>query len=97
MFPLHDSKKVLKPLDNGCALCYIRSMKKRKTVDVSFIRESVNHSLANSTASDEVRYGMISVLERILHETGNYRGYGYAPIDKPFDRENFDDSRRHYY
>ncbi len=58
-------------------------MAKRKTVAVDDLRSKVNHCLAESTCSPEVRRGMISVLETILHDTGNYRGFTYLESAVP--------------
>jgi hypothetical protein len=51
----------------------------RKTVQVSSVIEYVNNMLRNSfgAVTSEERLGMIDVLEQILHDTGNYRGYRY--------------------
>jgi len=49
----------------------------RKTANVASILKRVNHRLANSTCSPEVRQGMASVLETILMDSGLYAGYGY--------------------
>lgn len=78
-------------------------MPARKTVDVSFVREKVNSYLrytdrfaiegtADKTAVEwkGIRYGQCALLETILHETGNYKGFGYVT---PF---TVDESSRHY-
>ena len=52
-------------------------MNRRKTVCVSSILEDVNHLLATNVVSPESRWVAISLLEKILHDTGNYRGFGY--------------------
>lgn len=49
----------------------------KKTISVEYIRGFVNDSLQNSTCSPDVREGMIALLERTLHETGNYHGFRY--------------------
>ena len=49
----------------------------RKTVDVAYVREKVNDLLKHENVSDDFRQGAISVLESILHHTGNYNGYIY--------------------
>ena len=55
----------------------------RKTVDVAFVREKVNHLLKNADVSDDFRKGAASVLESILHHTGNYHGFNYLSwVDK---------------
>lgn len=49
----------------------------RKTVDVADLKEWVNFQLGTSTSSPSFRMGLQSVLEQVLHGTGNYRGYRY--------------------
>jgi hypothetical protein len=49
----------------------------RKTFDVNQVVLKVNEMLAISTCSPEVRQGAMNVLETVLHETGNYRGFRY--------------------
>ena len=52
--------------------------KKRKTFKVSELTDMVNHFLANSFYTDPAtRKGMMVVLESVLNETGNYKGYRY--------------------
>jgi hypothetical protein len=50
----------------------------RKTFDVTAMREAVNRQLARPEVSEEYRKGMCSILEHVLHETGNYNGYNYV-------------------
>jgi len=49
----------------------------RKTIEVEAVRLQVNEMLRNSTCSPDTRRGMCSVLEDILHRTGNYKGFQY--------------------
>lgn len=51
--------------------------KSRKTFDVNNLRIVVNNMLEHSTCSRDIRWGMMTVLEHVLHETGNYRGFRY--------------------
>ena len=53
-------------------------MAKRKTFEVETLKNRINHMLASS-AADEVQFrtAYTVLLESILHETGNYRGFGY--------------------
>lgn len=70
----------------------------RKTFDVSLVRERVNKMLDTSTCSPETRFGMIAVLEMILHESGNYKGFNNILEGQICSyKEQPDDSRRHYY
>jgi hypothetical protein len=73
---------------------------KRKTIDVQYLRDNINQRLADSTCEPEVRYGMISILENVLHETGNYKGFCYLdPITRQATGKMhvLDESRRYYY
>lgn len=54
----------------------------RKTFDVNALTVTVNEMCANSTCSPEVRQGAMNVLEHVLHESGNYRGFQYLGADK---------------
>jgi len=52
----------------------------RKTVDVDYVRIRVNDMLDTTVCPeirDEVRVGLCVLLEDILHETGNYRGFSH--------------------
>lgn len=50
----------------------------RKTFNVSELVDSVNEMLRNSDADRaEIRQGAMNVLEQVLHQTGNYRGFRY--------------------
>jgi hypothetical protein len=70
----------------------------KKTFRVVDLIDKINRMLAISTCSQETRCGMIAVLESVLHDTGNYRGFNYIKdgvvctyADQP------DDTRRYYY
>ena len=53
----------------------------RKTFDVSKIKDRVNFYLLNSKDSNRgERRGMMTMLEGILHDSGNYRGFGYLSV-----------------
>ena len=49
----------------------------RKTINVEALKIEVNQMLAASTCDKAEREGMISVIEKVLMSTGNYRGYRY--------------------
>ena len=84
----------------------------RKTIQVEDLRKTVNDMLKAETSKEE-RMGMITVLESVLHSTGNYNGFkyldkrevpnGHRPGIRGYDgtyEENFrdtDDSRRFYF
>ena len=72
---------------------------KRKTFNVKDLVDKMNDRLKNSTCSPEARFGMISVLESILHETGNYRGFTYleGEVGESGYVEKFGDESRRFY
>jgi hypothetical protein len=83
-------------------------MSKRKTVSVRLVTERVNHLLAyresrgagiaRLSPEQAYRAGAASVLALILHETGNYAGFGYLDVDHTADPPIIpDESRRQYY
>ena len=55
----------------------------RKTFEVSKLVDTVN-SILKSTGPEraETRQGMMNVLEHVLHETGNYKGFRYLLKDE---------------
>lgn len=57
-------------------------MARRKTVNVDDLRVQVNDMLRLSTCSREMRCGMRGILETVLHNTGNYRGFRYLDQDE---------------
>lgn len=75
---------------------------KRKTYKIETLIEKVNGMLMGSAPDEgEARQGMATVLESVLHETGNYRGFSYLPTEWKADgsglRDGFDDTRRRYF
>ena len=50
-------------------------MAKRKTVTVEYLKAEVNRVLGLEHLSVDERRGMAHLLEHVLHDTGNYRGY----------------------
>ena len=61
--------------------------RKRKTVDVTDLRIRINDMLRLSQCNREVRRGMIAVLEGVLHDTGNYKGFRYLESHEVPDGE----------
>lgn len=50
----------------------------RKTINVDRVKELVNNvCLMSAKEKKDVRQGSMNILEAILHETGNYRGFSY--------------------
>jgi hypothetical protein len=69
-------------------------MSARKTVTVEAVKAAANAMLRDSIpAMTDGRVGIATLLERVLHDTGNYKGFRY--IDG--DHGNTDDTRRHYF
>lgn len=50
----------------------------RKTIKVDELKKRANHVLLNSADdAQNVRQGWINMIEGVLMDTGNYRGFGY--------------------
>lgn len=91
-------------------------MAKRKTIEVKTLVENANLLLSRPDAADldgdphinkQFRLGVIAMVERVLHDTGNYRGFAYlsselTTADQPhvlnttYLRIGYDDTRRRY-
>jgi hypothetical protein len=74
----------------------------RKTVSVEYVKERANTFLATSDDSMAgMRRGMAALLESVLFETGNYKGFRYLSTewDESTEtlREGYDDTRREYH
>lgn len=83
-----------------------------KNISIVQLVETVNNMLATSVCDISTRYGMITLLEKVLMDTGNYKGYGYlSAFDAPgmitpgvrfigpeltADFDNTDPTRRRY-
>lgn len=50
----------------------------RKTIHVQELKEHVNMMLEKSKCSDDVRHGIARVMQHVLFETNNYRGFNYV-------------------
>lgn len=74
-------------------------MGKRRTIHVETLRAKVNSMIAASTCSPPERLAMANVLETVLHDTGNYRGFAYldAKFDMYGELVSGDESRRKYF
>jgi hypothetical protein len=53
----------------------------RKTFNVSEFKDYINSNLVEERLSNDEKYGMIMLLEHLLSETGNYKGFGYVYKD----------------
>ncbi len=49
----------------------------RKTITIDNLVDKINTTLRLSTADRSQRQSLCCLLENILHETGNYRGFRY--------------------
>lgn len=74
----------------------------RKTIEVATLKAQANNMLANSV--DDMRDGRIAValfIERVLMDTGNYRGFNHVKGVWDFTqnppRLAGDETRRAYY
>ena len=86
-------------------------MPKRKTIEVEYLRTAINKRLAAHSTPTSVKRELCSVIEAVLHSTGNYKGWnplawsfegGFTRWDqagRPENREPFegDDFRRVYF
>ena len=50
----------------------------RKTFNVEYFKDYVNSKLVLYCVSDDEKYGLITALDHVLHETENYKGFGYV-------------------
>lgn len=86
--------------------------KARKTIDIATILDEANKYLSsdNPNITPDMRKGCASLLESILHDTGNYQGFNYiAWINggcdrwradgQPLDNSDYlgDETRRVYF
>jgi hypothetical protein len=55
--------------------------KKRKTISVEFIKEYANAQLANPNNTIEEKMGIITMIEKVLHESNSYNGYMYLSLE----------------
>lgn len=75
----------------------------RKTHAVLEAKKKANLllGLKGEEFTPEFRQGVISMIEAILHSTGNYRGFKYRYSEWDMERHelkaDYDDSRREYY
>ena len=62
-------------------------MRQKKTISVEFIKDIINYKNHMSTCAPEVRRGWNSILQDILMQTGNYRGFYYLRSGEVPDSE----------
>ena len=59
----------------------LKTIRAKKTIQVSALRDKVNKMLLDSANENtEGRNALIVLLETMLHDSGNYKGFGY--LDK---------------
>lgn len=69
----------------------------RQTISVENVRSMTNAYLAATGPNQrDLRRGACTILERVLMDTGNYRGFRYLETYRAND-PTFDESRRFYY
>jgi len=66
----------------------------KKTFRVERVLEICNQYLACKRLTAENKQGVYQVLERVLHETGNYAGFGYNNLTDDHRPCVFDESTR---
>lgn len=54
----------------------------RKTISIEALKSKINKMLAESVNDKAEREGMIAVIENVLIETDNYKGYRYLREDE---------------
>ena len=72
----------------------------RKTVSVEAVRQRANLLLGSDTTGVEQRWGVIAMIEFVLFETSNYKGFSYLPSEWDEDsaalKKDYDETRRKY-
>ena len=69
----------------------------RKTIAVGTLLHRLNYFLANDRGTADEREIMISFVEGILFDTGNYRGFAYLPAeDYPGEVDGLGTRRRYF-
>lgn len=71
----------------------------RKTVSVESVKNTVNEMLANPNVTFDARVSVSVLLESVLMDTDNYKGFRYLEWDYGQNRVKVgsDDFRRFYY
>lgn len=71
----------------------------RKTYPVADLIDHANRVIDHAKTMDE-RRAVAHLLESVLHETGNYKGFRYLSSELNDDgrlRDGYDDTNRYYY
>lgn len=56
-------------------------MRQKKTVRVESIKNFANQLLASPNFSQEEKLGIITMVEKVLHEANAYRGFAYLQLE----------------
>jgi hypothetical protein len=72
----------------------------RKTYEIASLRNKVNSMIAHSHANacpKDGRIALFVLLESVLHDTGNYKGFQYLDGHEAVRRGEYDDTARKYH
>lgn len=69
----------------------------RKTVEVGKMLKIANTFLAAKNTNADEREAVAAIIEAMLFETGNYRGFAYLPKEKYADETDGLGTRRRYF
>jgi hypothetical protein len=78
-------------------------MPAKKTVRVDYLKERINNALnLPDVNTPEMRRAFATVLEDVLHATGNYHGFQFTDPNRQHDDRGlipgtYDDTQRRYY
>lgn len=63
----------------------------RKTIEVEMIKKWANDSLSRTDefADSKFKAGICSAIEKILHETNNYKGFGFLELNAQINSDNY--------
>lgn len=74
--------------------------RQRQTLPVDILKNRVNRMLAAEGGTEDGRKALAVLIEGVLMDTGNYKGFGYLPAEWEKDgtglRDGYDDTRRRY-
>ena len=68
----------------------------RKTISVDFMKDMMNNILSLPGVDVDSKRTLCTVLESMLFETGNYRGFSYNSTYDPANWTKEDEYNRHY-
>ena len=54
----------------------------RKTIKVEMVKTMANHFLAHKDTNIDERRAIVSFIESVLMESGNYKGFSYLETDE---------------